>query len=198
MTEILKQTPQLELPTPMQLRRFAATAMAAASAGNKLRKQQTSLEPAFVWVDARYNLRDNKPEQFERRSGRFARRILEITHNNAADGREMVIPDDRWSLRYNELMQDHLYGNEWIGTLKRYAFEWDNWGTIQSVCTIREASAAHKNQLFPELTDEGTVIPDDAFSPSVRQEIVSKEHFGELIGSVRSYHASLWSEDRAA
>jgi hypothetical protein len=198
MSEILSKTHQIELPTPTQLRRFAATAMAAASASNRLKKKQESLEPAYVWVDAKYTFRDDQVEQFERRSGRFARRVLEITHDNAQDGMEKIIPADRWSLRYNELMQDHLVGNQWVGTLKRYAFEWDNWGTIQSVCTTHEASAAHKNQIFPELNSDGIIVPEDASATAVRREIVSKEHFGELISNVRTYHASLWAEDKAA
>lgn len=198
MSEILSRTHQIELPTPTQLRRFAATAMAAANAGNRLKRKQASLEPAYVWVDAKFSYRDDQVEQFERRSGRFARRILEITHDNAEDGRERVIPADRWSLRYNELMQDHLFGNQWVGTLKRYAFEWDNWGTIQSVCTIHEASAAHNNQLFPDLDNDGDVVLEEMPVTAMRQEIVSKEHFGELISNVRTYHASLRGDDRAA
>jgi hypothetical protein len=192
MTETLNRKPQIELPTPTQLRRFAATAMAAANASNKLHKRQGSYEPTFVWVDAKYKFQDGKAEQFERRSGRFARRVLDIVHDNAENGLEKIVPADRWSLRYSELIQDNLYGNEWVGTLKRYAFEWDNWGTIESRCTIMDASAMHKNKIFPTIDDEGSVDTEfTSLNPSVRHAIVGKEHFGELIAGVRSYRATL-------
>ena len=201
MAETLDITPKIELPTPMQLRRFAATVMAAANSGNNLRQWKRTVEPTFVWADTRYNTENGKVEQLERRSGRFARRVLEVVNNNAEDGIDRVIPDDRWSLLYSELIQDHLYGKEWVGTHKRYSFEWDNWGTIKSTCIITEASALHNNQLLPDISmsDDGEVeLSDSGSNDIIRREIVSKEHFSALMSNARLYHASLRSNDVAA
>lgn len=132
------------LPTPSQLRKIALKALLLANRQDALFKftNKKRIEPTIGWVDSQYYEGD---ERFQRVSCLLTRKVLAMPDYETQI--EHPVRLDAWRLRYHELAQDRIGGSEWIGSLKRYVFEWDTTSTSLAVCHTRELPSVDQEEI---------------------------------------------------
>lgn len=137
-------TGDVDLPTPSQLRKIALKALLLANRQDALFKltNKKRIEPTIGWVDSRY---DEQDERFQRVSCLLTRKVLAMPDCETQIEHPVLL--DVWRLRYHELAQDRIGGNEWIGSLKRYVFEWDATSTTLAVCHTRELPSVEQEEV---------------------------------------------------